>query len=436
MLYLMVFTCCMIFLSYYTFDKDIFSPSFLLFIGYFISALATYYNTISWNVVITDKLILIMTTGWVAFFLAELFIRKAVYKEKRKGLPTQQLASINYTEINVSKIIMILFIGIDLIIFLLFYRDVARIAGGSSSLSNLVLNYKNNLSETGLSTIVQQTIKYIKGFAYVSAYVFSYNVFLPNAITRRIIKKNAIYLIPGIIYIAQCLLNGGRYTALAFIIGFVFMMYLLIQFRDNWKHKLKCKTLVIAITFVFAIFVLFWAIKELVGRTSTATLIEYITEYIGGPYELFSLYLESPPSSFCFESFAGIINSFNKLGLTDLPIRTYHEFRFSNTNILIGNVYTAFRSYYNDFGIIGVGSLSFIMSCVFNIAYHKLRFSMNLKKSAFLVVLYSSLLYTVVFNFFVDYFYARFSIGLIIEIFVMYVIYYLLVKKRLVLGRM
>lgn len=432
MLYLMIFSCLMIFISYYLFDKDFFSPSFILLIGYFLSAVATFYNTVVWNVVITNKLITIMILGWVSFLIAELFVRKILYKEKRKGGFNRENDFFTIQKIVVHKLFMWILILIDIIILFLFYREVIRIAGSSEG--NIVLKYKDNLSENGLSTLVQQLIKYIKGFAYVSGLIFVNNFFSGNEKISRKIINNIIYLIPGVIYIVQCLLNGGRYTVLAYVIGMFFLFYLFVQQRDGWKHKLKIKILVFGIGGVLGVFVLFWAVKELVGRNSTATLIEYITEYIGGSYELFSLYLETPPANYCYETFSGIINSFNKLGITDLPIRTYHEFRFSSTGVLVGNVYTAFRSFYNDYGILGVCLLSFIMSSIFNLMYHKIRFSKNIKNNAFLIILYSSLLYTVVFSFFVDYFYARFSIGLLIEIFIMYIIYLLMIKKRIVFG--
>lgn len=415
-------------ISYYVFKKDFASPSFLFYFGYFIAAVAAVYNITVWKIEISDQLIGIFIVGWLSFFAGEVFVRDMLFKEKGRGQLAGYERPIMTIEAEHFKVWIV--IAVDLVVTYLLYQEVLRISQiDSSSSYSMMVNYKTNLMENEMSGLVVQTTKFTKGAAYVFLYIFSNNIVAEEKINFKAICKNFIYLCPGIIYCAQCLLRGGRYTVIAYIIALVFMIYFFIQYKKGWVYQIRLKAMVKMICLVFGVFVAFWLLKEAVGRSSAATFLEYITQYIGGPYELFSLYLEDPPSA-ANETFAGILTSFNKLGLTDVAVRTYHEFRFSPTNILLGNVYTGFRTYYNDYGIVGVGVLSFILSVIFNAGYHRLRYC-EIYDKKFLMILYSSLLYCVVFNFFVDYFYARLSLGYFIEVLVMYIIYLFVFKTRL-----
>ncbi|MBR5317391.1 MAG: oligosaccharide repeat unit polymerase [Lachnospiraceae bacterium] len=384
-------------LSYYTFKKDFASPSFLFFVGYFIAAVAAAYNIIAWEIDISDRLIFVFLIGWFSFFIGELFTREILYRESRRGNNLKYDNTIKSIYVERKKVWF--FIIIDIVVTYFLYREVIRIAGndGSSTFENLMYNYKTNLLETNMSTLVTQTTKITKGAAYVFLFVFVNNIVNAGKVDIRILWKNCIYMVPGIIYCIQCFLRGGRYTVIAYIIAVVFMFYFFIQYNNKWKYKVKLRTIIKMLGLVYGIFIGFWLVKEIVGRSSTATFLEYITRYIGGPYELFNIYLKDPPSKE-YETFAGLLTSFNKIGITDCSVRAYHEFRFSTTGVLLGNVYTGFRTYYNDFGLIGVGTLSFLLSVIFNIVYHKLRKS-SIYNKKFVLILYSSLLYCIVFNF-------------------------------------
>lgn len=428
MYFLLIVITLLLPISYYIFKKDFASPTFLLYIGYFIAAVAATYNISTWKIKIQEELIFIFLVGWISFFFGELFTRELLYKEKGRGLLPGYSNEIETIKIEHIKVWLIILI--DCIITYLLYKEVVRIAGisGTSSLG-LMVNYKNNLMENSMSGLVIQVTKFTKGAAYVFLFVFINNVMAEDKVTMRAIIQNFIYLFPGIIYCLQCLLRGGRYTVIAYIIALAFLSYFFAQYKYGWIYQIRIKTMIKMMGVIFGVFLAFWLLKEAVGRSSTATFVEYISQYIGGPYELFSLYLEDRPSP-ANETFAGLLTSFNKMGLTNVAVRSYHEFRFTSNNIMLGNVYTGFRTYYNDYGIIGVGLLSFLLSMIFNVAYHKLRYC-DIYNRKFLMILYSSLLYCVVFNFFVDYFYARLSIGYFIEVLIMYLIYLFVFKTKI-----
>ncbi|MCD7835251.1 MAG: oligosaccharide repeat unit polymerase [Lachnospiraceae bacterium] len=213
--------------------------------------------------------------------------------------------------------------------------------------------------------------KIASGSAFVFLFIFANN-FVECKISKvSLPKKNYMLLIPGAIYMAQKIMLGGRYTAIAFIIAAIFCFYLLYQYIDNWRCAISFKYLVWVLLLSVLIVVVFWAIKNFIGRDSDAGILEYVSRYLGSSYELFDIYLDDPPAK-AYQTFGYLIRSFNKLGWTDIPVRTTHEFRFSDSGVLIGNVYTGLRNYYNDFGMIGVFFMSMLKSMIFTGMYCKI----------------------------------------------------------------
>lgn len=424
----LVLLAVMILLSYYAFRQDLFSVSFLIYVGYFFSAIAAVYNSLIWGMDISAQLITILCIGWFGFFIAEFLVKRVIYK---KSFSLEYTGDRELHTINVQGITLVVIIAINLIITLLLYKEVSRIAGeGSVATGNLVTNFKLNVSEKPVSSLVTQLVKFTKGTGYILLLVFINNLVSEAKLSKKALMKNIVLLIPGIIYCAQCFMKGGRFNAIAFIIGAIFLYYFLMQYKHNWKYKIPLKTLLCIVVLLIVIVYSFWFFREFVGRTSDAGLIEYITKYIGGSYELFDLYLENPLSK-GWETFGYMLESINKIFGSNIPVTTYHEFRSSHTGILIGNVYTGMRNYYNDFGYMGVFVLSFAFSTIYNVIYCKLARTKNIYKHSFLLIFYATIIYAVVYHFFAEYFLARISVGYIIEVIVMYICYLVIFKIKI-----
>jgi len=426
---IIVILTVLIVLSYYAFKQDLFSVSFLLYVGYFMSAIAATYNALVWGMDISYRLVFILCLGWGGFFFAELFEKYFVGKRK--------FSLGNFTEerelhqINVQKVKVLIIIGINMIITFMLFREVSKIAGSSAGVvGNMITNYKANASEKPIGALVTQLVKFTKGTAFILLFVFINNLISAKKVSKKLILKNLILLIPGFIYCIQCILKGGRFDAIAFVIGAIFIYYFLMQYKHNWKYKIKIKTLLKIVLLLIALVYAFWFFREFVGRTSDAGLVEYITGYIGGSYELFDLYLEKSPAK-AVETFGYMVRSINKIIGTNIPAITYHEFGKSHTGILIGNTYTGMRNYYNDFGYIGVFLMSFVFSWIYNVLYCRLTRTRNIYKHTFLFIFYTTIIYAVVYHFFSEYFFARLSIGYFIEVLVMYICYLFIFKTKI-----
>ncbi|MTV44646.1 oligosaccharide repeat unit polymerase, partial [Streptococcus pneumoniae] len=84
--------------------------------------------------------------------------------------------------------------------------------------------------------------------------------------------------------------------------------------------------------------------------------ISYITRYMGGSIQLFDLFVIDPirrNKELGAETFSGIYEMLAKLGFDNNIIKGL-EWRVSPNYYSLGNVYTAIRRYYSDFGVIGI----------------------------------------------------------------------------------
>lgn len=281
--------------------------------------------------------------------------------------------------------------------------------------------------------MITQLLKITTASAFVFGGILCNNLCCTKITRKKVIKEFPL-LIPGVIYCSQCIMKGGRYNVIAYIIALVFYFYFLKQYKEKWKYKIKIKTLIKVILGATVIVYLFWFIKGFVGRSNEATLFDYVSQYVGGSYDLLNQFIVYGSLNHGIETFAGLVTSINKLLGTNFSSIGYHEFRFTSTGIMLGNAYTGMRNYYSDFGIFGVFVMCFILSLIFNSIYCGLSRSGNIYKKFFGLIFYGSVFYCIVFHFFTDYFFARLSVGYLIEVLVMFIFYELVTRVRFTFG--
>ena len=124
--------------------------------------------------------------------------------------------------------------------------------------------------------------------------------------------------------------------------------------------------------------------------------------YGGGSIQLFDMYLQEPPQKselFGSETFWGtyrFLDDYNIINLRKKPTGSL-EWRKSN-NYSIGNVYTAYRRWIQDFGILGCAIVFAFVCMVYNIYYNKLKYYNKGKNNLFNIslIFYAYLYYHLV----------------------------------------
>lgn len=320
--------------------------------------------------------------------------------------------------INLPAFITICVIVLDILILLKYYIDVRNSAssvGSFSSISQMITVYRmagvyGNL-KIGLTKISIHGYSLMMVLAYFYLYIILIN--LINYTRSKVwIVTN---MIPVILYILCSLMTGGRNPIIQILVASLMMFYIIytrahgISKRFNKKFT-KRLIIIVAITLIA-----FSAMRGVVGRQETSNTFDYIAMYIGAPIKLFDMFIENPPQKahtyFGQETFINVINwigsyTHNK-DMTSLVMNK--EFR-QYQGINLGNVYTAFREYYFDFGILGVIVLSFIHSVFFSSLYRKIKNKVYLKQNKFdlQLIIYAYLSVSLVYFSIDDRFYQKF----------------------------
>ena len=244
---------------------------------------------------------------------------------------------------------------------------------------------------------------------------------------KKKIRKNIIYLIPVIMYAIMSIIKGNRIDIMGLVVMLMFLYYMFVHKKNGWNKHISGKMLRKAIV-IFAIgMVVFYYMKDLVGRVSSLNLLEYVTQYIGGSVELLDLYvrdgLTTAVTTPFGETLTGLLNGLKKIGLLNIDIRKQLEFRFTSTGVYLGNVYTALRRYYHDGGWIGLLVFPSILSYFMNKFYCRIkRYSGYAVNKIYKIIIYASLIYVIPFQAMEDSFWInKVTIGYVIELIILYI---------------
>lgn len=370
--------------------RDLFAPSVIICISYIISILCAIVNIKVWRINLHTNTFWIITMGTIIFICINIIIsyimeaKNDIYKVKN---------NLKFIDVQYFKILLVCIFQI--IVAFLYFKSVKNISsqyGTFNDFSSMMTVYRMNTSygtEEGVSTILNQFVKVSNACAIVFLYVF-----INNIIQKCKQKKNLLNIIPVIIYSIQGILTGGRFSLLILVCTAVIIYNVLWHRKNGWNRQLGLKFLCKGIIILVIVFIGFYFLKSIVGRTSKIDIITYISSYVGGSIQLFDMYLQDPvPKSNIWgkETFYAINNFLREMGLLNIIEYIPHlEFRASN-GIMIGNVYTAYRRYIQDFGVQGMIILQSIFALIYSLFYEKIKIKFTKKKLDYSLLVYSSI---------------------------------------------
>ncbi len=422
---LIVFFIILLVILYFSYEftgRNIYSPSFMLSAGYSVTTIFAIYNEERWGTEVSFWMLLILLIGIFSFTITQLFLSRIFPKPsaKKNSLICYQMEYLQKATSSISKVLLVTAVSLIMSYFL--YLDVIRIAYiNFREWGNLLYNFKSNISDYRLSSLSTIGFRWTKAFAYFYLFVFINNISDISKTKWEKIRKNIIFLLPCLVYIGQSLLIGGRISIVMFIIAALFLAYLIKFYKYRKWMQIDIKKIIIAAVFFVAFCVFFYEVQELIGRQQESEgILDYIASYLGGSIDLFSQYIREPMGRQEYiETFSGIISNLqNYFGMfLNVQYHTTHEFRRAASGVLIGNTYTGFRNYYNDFGLSGVFIFTVLLSLIFCGVYYIISQYNSLNRMrVFLIITYSMLLYCIPFHFFTDYFFLGVSISFMLDI--------------------
>ncbi len=399
-----------LFFSYYLSAGDYMAPPFLLCAFFAISELSAIAMKNSWNISITIGTVVFIMIGIISFCLGYYFTWFNIKTNKiyRK---------VNY--INIKTIYLIIY-NISAVVILYFFVKALRSEFGNSNWTTLMEKYRfatvyadQTKKSIYMSSVIVDLKFIINNLSYLFGYILINNYVITNKWDFRLIISIAFGLI-------STLMGASRFDLIRIPIYIIFIYYLLRLRTNTLTHKKSMRLLVKYICIAFCFVIIFGVSSSFVGRTRNEGILYYIAHYLSTPTLNFNDYLKNPVESSTLigkESFWGIYNFLYKLTKIDKYKYDYTlEFR-QISGVGMGNVYTAFRMFYADFGIIGIVILSMLQGIIFALFYKLIKYDIKLKilkihifkKSLieFRIIIYAMILHSVILMFFADWFYSQ-----------------------------
>lgn len=403
---------------------DWFDVMVLLLSGYMISAVCCLYNISLWDVKIHLYTVFVLFTGFISVGIGTAFGNRLQIRKKSE-LKRNSIYEITVKGVSTTKILIVIIFSI--IVTVLLINEIGSIANLNQRVwASMIINYRRNLSDASInaehSLFVDLGLRVTRAFAYIYLTVF---------ISALNYKKQShkfiwLYIIPAILYGIQCLVRGVRIPIISLIIAAVFEAYFFYKYNRNWYAHINIKKIGKLLIAGIVVCVVFYYAKFFIGKLQDSDgVLAYVTNYLGGSLQLFDMYLFDPtfPDG-AHETFAGFVNSLKSFGFFQgVETVVQHEYRNASTGVYIGNVYTGFRNYYNDFGLMGLIYISFLFGLIFSMWYKSLkRYKYWNTTRLFSLILYSYLIYCVAFHFFTDYFFSLIAVGWVVNIIIMYIL--------------
>lgn len=391
-----------VFFSFIFFKKDYLEPGIVIPLTFCFSSFCALYSIDIWNVDICFESFFLLISGIAVFILVSFVTRQ--YLNKRKQYVSYKIFYISYSRINL--FIFNFFVIFISVIYVHFIVKIALQNGASGGWSELMNSYRlSNSHSVSQEAKIPSIISYLYRFAIIGSYLPMY-ILINNFIST---KKLDIFLLSTVVIsMVASILSGGRTDLVRYLCSAIVIFSVLNHRLCGWKFKITC---VFVIKLLFLIIVLlysFYLLKGAVGRLNDTDIIYYISYYVGGSVELFDLFIKDPlaPSPvFGKETFYGIYSFIGPiLGDNDLIYTIHKEFRSSN-GILIGNVYSMFRSYIYDFGLIGFYLLTSIFAFFSTYIYQKVK-QRKIIGFDFLLLFYSYIFHTICMSFFSEQFFV------------------------------
>lgn len=329
--------------------KDIMSPWGVINMIFLVISYISIYIGDAWDLHIAKETFAVLSLGILSIGIGTIIsklVNRILGKRSLAYLNNEIKTIIIYNE-NTLVVISVLIFWVALVSIM----SVARSISGTGSLSSLIYAYRlNSLAGSNtLPSIISNLILINYAVGYIALYVIINNWFSEHSVNKKLLIS---VLLPAFIG----LLQGARGNLVQYILFSVVVYYYL--YLIHTKKRNIDVTLLVKIVVVLAIAIaVFYFLKVALGRQNEMGFVEYIGGLLCAPIKLLDVFIaehHSKSAVWGLETFTNLISTIRKWsGQTGFIYRDYATYRMIN-GISLGNVYTAFRAYYSDFGMQGV----------------------------------------------------------------------------------
>lgn len=443
MIYILLISLIIIFLISYYFTRKIMSPACIISGIYIVSVYLAILNIETWNIELSYPTIRLIIVGVLSFVLPSIIITLIYFNAHNNHSlnKSQKIKKIKMEKINVDKILLNVLLIIQALTAVIYIYYCSKSLGTGLNLSNFsskiaeyrALKMVDDDSLFQIPFFVKQMVKISKAIIFCYTFIIINNI----VVSKKDEEKYRIpikWFVMIAFFFIQTIFSASRFD-IAILFTYMITIFYLLYFNgaSTIKGKMNLKLVAKIFLIILVLGFLFSSTKEFFGRKGDKTTMEYVSSYFGGSIELLDLYMKSPPTKSDLwgkETFFSLNNTLIKEPSEKYTIHL--EFRRSN-GIWIGNVYTALRMYYQDFGMVGVIILQVIYSILCTLLFLK-SLNEDTNKMPLKIILYGVISFTLFLHSYRDFFYSTIISVNYINIFVYIIIIRFMIKKVKIKG--
>jgi len=371
------------------FEMDFMQPSILFNGTMLVSMLFAVLNVNEYRLYIEGYTFCVVTLGMFSFMVGNYYVcfqNKDILYELQKH---NTIIKHKYFKIGIISMVMAMLLYFN-------FKEIYELSislGNVSGISNVIktVRYPLEREEVTFSRWFNYNTLIAQMISYVSLYYF-FRSFICDK------KTNWVYILPSIMYIPFTILTTGRFDLLCLIVYGVVLFSIMYLKREVYSIKSKRKVLIYLLGSACLFILLFLSYGSFTGKVVSATRTPFVilSHYIGLSIPALDIFLQMPVIEDTLignYTLSGIYGNLRTLGFDVSKVDVFLP--FVKFNVLDTNVYTAFRRYMSDYGVVGMCCILFIFGSLFSIVYEKIK-SGNGKM---LLILYASYAWSLVMSF-------------------------------------
>lgn len=394
-------------------NGDIMAPSVIMCIMFIISTIFALINVNVWSSVqYKIETVIIIASGIFVYVSIEnlyklLFARKSTRKPNDIEMKTIQDDKI---DVPIYYLRILLFLNIFVIFW--YYKEIVRIVTSlGMSTSNIFADFRRVYTRLNVayessdvemvSTLLSQFMKLTKGAGYICLYILITYVVSKERKGNATGKHIILLLVNIFLSVIPSLMLAGRNDLLQLVVAGLVYYYIIWHRYNGWNRSISWKYIKWGMGIIVVGIPSFYGMLFLVGRSTTKSMLEYASIYIGSSIALFNEFLidpVDPPEVFGEETLLGIHQVLYRIGIPTHVKNRHLEFRSLN-NFTSSNVYSFFRRPIHDFGIGGMLVFTALVSLFFAWLYFKrIRGVYVGRKLDYRIITYGYLFYWIIYT--------------------------------------
>lgn len=377
------------------FNYEIMAPPVALTAMFLLCLLVGLTRYMDWNLSSYSAMaVLLVIAGIVSYIIGGYCAYHAFYKKHRVHRTSILPCSQDRIRVNIIFLLIAIAIGvIELVLFYSFIYSTVLLNGYShTGITELLLSYRT-LSVSSALIDMPRYLSVLKYIVEINA-IISFFILIHNFCFSTFKKRDIIYLVIILFWIGNSILTSSRGDFLTILAMGIYLIYFFVNMKRGFLINVEYKIVKIGIELLVIFLAAFIGLAIFMGRRTSFTfdsLVDYLTIYISGGLRAFDLYVQDGVN--IRSGIVGNDETFHYISIIASRLFGYDnlkpihlEFRSIN-NQNIGNIYTAFRRYYSDFGILGMVILSSISGFLMTGLYSKSRYeaSLNIIKPTILI---------------------------------------------------